>query len=500
MSDAIPTFHQGRAVLPRPVFDEQPGYVELYWKAWELAFQNFHTPAPGSGFVSNFIDAAFNEYIFLWDTCFLTMFCKYGHPHLPGIGSLDNFYVKQHDDGEICREIHRTTGEDHPLWTNGEHRPLFSRLGKREANVVTKDIPYLTLDAMNHPIFTWAEFEHYRHTGKRDRLTRHFSTLLRYYKSLDKFLKNRHGLYVTDWASMDNSPRNDRLGCGIDICCEMVMFAEHLATVAAWINDDKAERFLSRDAEQLREKINGMMWDDRDGIYYDVDDDGKHIGVKSIAAYWALLAEVASKGQADALIEELNNPKSFNRPHRVPTLAADDEHFDPKGGYWRGAVWAPTNMMVMRGLETYEQHDLAHQIAMSHLDAVAKVYQSTGTIWENYAADAIAQGEPAKRDFVGWSGLGPILNLIEFAIGLQPDAPANKLIWRLRSTDRCGCENFTFSDVTCTLVAEAGTKSDSITAKADTPFTLELHRGQQRTIHQIIPGNSRIQLRPEPQP
>jgi len=39
----------------------------------------------------------------------MTMFCNYAHPCVPGIGSLDNFYVKQHEDGEICREINRAT-------------------------------------------------------------------------------------------------------------------------------------------------------------------------------------------------------------------------------------------------------------------------------------------------------------------------------------------------------------------------------------------------------
>jgi len=68
----------------------------MYWKSWELAFKNFHEPASGSGYVSQFIDAAFNENIFLWDTCFITMFCNCAHPLVPGIASLDNLYAKQH--------------------------------------------------------------------------------------------------------------------------------------------------------------------------------------------------------------------------------------------------------------------------------------------------------------------------------------------------------------------------------------------------------------------
>ena len=54
----LPKFEQLKAQLPSPIFDEKPLWTKLYWKAWELASRNFHEPAPGSGFVSQFIDAA----------------------------------------------------------------------------------------------------------------------------------------------------------------------------------------------------------------------------------------------------------------------------------------------------------------------------------------------------------------------------------------------------------------------------------------------------------
>ncbi|MHB9077771.1 MAG: hypothetical protein ACYC3X_09775 [Pirellulaceae bacterium] len=72
----MPTFAETKAQLPSPIFEDNGVYVQMYWKAWELAFRNFYEPRPGSGFVSQFIDAAFNENVFLWDTCFLTMFCN----------------------------------------------------------------------------------------------------------------------------------------------------------------------------------------------------------------------------------------------------------------------------------------------------------------------------------------------------------------------------------------------------------------------------------------
>ena len=47
--------------LPSPIYDDNPLFVRLYWKAWELGFRNFYAPAPQGGFVSQFIDAAFNK-------------------------------------------------------------------------------------------------------------------------------------------------------------------------------------------------------------------------------------------------------------------------------------------------------------------------------------------------------------------------------------------------------------------------------------------------------
>jgi len=64
--------------------------------------------------------------------------------------------------------------------------------------------------------------------------------------------------------------------------------------------------------------------------------------------------------------------------------------------------------MVVAGLENYGQAELARQIALNHLRHVVTVFQKTGTIWENYAPQTIAAGAPARKDFVGWSGLGPI--------------------------------------------------------------------------------------------
>jgi hypothetical protein len=457
----LPKFAEAKDKRPSPIYDENPLYVQMYWKTWELGFRNFYEPRPGSGFVSQFIDAAFNENIFLWDTCFLTMFCKYGHPVVPGICSLDNFYAKQYEDGEICREINRTTGRDYVEWVNRDQKDLFSRWSHFSVTYAGREVPkpppYLTLDALNHPIFAWAELESVRMTGDRSRLTLVYEPLIHYYRAFQKYIRQGNGLYMTDWASMDNSPRNphlDKGGTAVDTSSQMVLFGNQLAQIAdLLVKKDEAMAFR-KEAAELARIINEKMWDSKRKFYFDLKLDGKQAPAKTVAAFWTLLAGVALPEQADALAAELRNPECFGRKHRVPTTPADQAGFDPAGGYWRGAVWSPTNTMVIRGLERYGKHDLAREIALEHLRTVGDVFKTTGTVWENYAPDAAKPGKPAKGDFVGWTGIVPILYFLEYGVGLRADAPNNRLTWKLTSRKRCGCERFRFNGHTVTLVAQ----------------------------------------------
>ncbi len=514
----LPRYEDLRAKLPSPIYDDNQLWVDTYWKAWELAFRNFHEPTPQSGYVSQFIDAAFNQNIYLWDSCFMSMFCNCAYPLVPGISSLDNFYGKQHQDGEICREIVRATGLDFKPWVNREDKPLFSRWGwpsytakvdiDRDSPVIYKGRPvptpnpFLTLDALDHPIAAWAEWEHYRVTGDSNRLQEVWEPLVHYYHALHKYLRQGDGLYVTDWASMDNSPRNVYLkggGAGIDISSEMALFARLLAQIGGVSGRNQEASEYSQDADQLARIINRRMWNKKQRFYYDLTLKGKRAPVKTVAAFWTLLAKVASPEQASGLVAQLKNPNTFARLNRVPTLAADEPGYDSAGGYWRGSVWAPTDTMVIRGLENYGYYDLAREIALNHLDLVARVYKKTGTIWENYSPDAVQQGSPAEMNFVGWSGIGPIMYLLEYAIGLSPDAPHNELVWRLEPGGRRGCERFRFNGHVVSLIAKPGSKESKksrISVQSDGAFGLRVKFQRVEQVFSVAKGSQEFDLSP----
>jgi glycogen debranching enzyme len=512
----LPRVETMRDSLPSPIYDEEPELVQVYWKAWELAFRHFHQPLPGSGFPAQFIDAAFNQNIFLWDTAFMTMFCNLAYGLVPGIRSLDNFYAKQHESGEICREINRTTGVDFTPWQNRERAPLFSRwgfntgVGQVQIQYIGRTSPSpppeLTLDALNNPIPAWAELESFAFTGDSGRLRMVRDPLVRYYRALQKYLRQGNGLYVTDWAGMDNSPRNPFLvggGTAVDISSQMVLFARQLGVIDS-VTGNADWRLWEREADSLAAQINRLMWDPDRRFYFDLTAEGRKIHVKTIAAFWTLLAGVAGPGQSAALAEELRNPATFGRTHPVPSCAADEPAYVSWGGYWRGAVWPSTNTMVIRGLQRCGYADLAREIALKHVHAVASVCRRTGTIWENYAPDSIAPGrhvdrKPVVADMVGWSGIGPILYFMEFAVGLTPDAPSNTLLWDMRSIKRSGCERFRFNGHTLSLVSTPDREGAgmSVDVTSDGPFTLVvLRRGVRRSVA-ISRGTTNLSLPPE---
>lgn len=99
-------------------------------------------------------------------------------------------------------------------------------------------------------------------------------------------------------------------------------------------------------------------------------------------------------------------------------------------------------------------------------------------------------GKPAKGDFVGWSGIGPIVFLMEYAIGVRVDALANTLTWNLQSSARVGIRQLWFGGKTVSLVCEPAQADGQRTVRveADGPFRLAVVWKGQRTERPIQAG------------
>ncbi|RMH57050.1 MAG: hypothetical protein D6679_07965 [Candidatus Hydrogenedentota bacterium] len=498
----LPKWEEARSILPEPVFEGWPAAVEAYWGAWKIALRNMRQPTPKNGFVSNYMYMDFSNAIFAHDTTFMVAYGRYGHRLFSAVESFDNFYVKQHPTGEICREIGIENGEDY--WKNTEGDPLWVALYEPHKNnpagyyftrPTIKSHPqpsFCSLPGLNDPsCMAWGEMESYRITADAARLRRILPVQKAWYDAFQVYVRAECGFYVTDWASADNHPRNPYLGYGVDVVNQMIHLAELLLEIGGIIGEEAGADRYRKDVEETVELVQRFMWHEETAMFYDLDKELRIIPFKAVFGFWPMLSGAATEEQCKALVQHLDDPKSFNRRVRVPTLAADQPTFTPKGSYFHGGVFPFTNHMVIRGLEKQGYDRLAREIAISHWSASVELFQKTGTVWEYLQPDEIAPGEAAlgdpgekaRPDFAGWGALPVIGYLIEYAIGLKADAPANTVIWNLTETKCCGCRRFAFGDVVTDLVALERTSSEEeprLELQTNKPYKLILRWGKNK--------------------
>lgn len=466
-TDDLPTYDGSKSLLPKPYWKGHEDTIACHDKAWQIAFKNLCKPTPGSGFVSSFIDTAFNGNLFMWDSCFILMFGRYGSRAFNFQKTLDNMYARQHKDGFICRQL----CEDQP----GERFTRFDPCSTGPA------------------IMAWCEWEYYKTTADKQRLADVYYPLLAYHEWMKEYRTWRDGTY---WSSgwgcgMDNQPRvepgrnvshSNAHMVWIDACLQALLDARCLIHMARELGHEEDIPTLQEELDMLTHVVNTRLWHEEDAFYYDEWRDGTLSGVKSVASYWALLAEIVPEDRLERFVAHLDNEKEFKRPNRVPTLSADSPFYYDHGDYWRGSVWAPTNYMILRGLEANGYDAMAHDIALACVDHATKVYLDTDTLWENYAPEFPSpgrrrEGNWAARDFVGWTGLIPISILYEYIMGIKSDPVHAKIRWDVRLTEEHGIVDYPFGDQPITLRCQARSSTDEepvITVEADCPLDIEV--------------------------
>lgn len=474
------SFEKARKVLPAPYWEGHEKEIEMYWKAWQIGIKNICQPLDDSGFVTSYIAPAYNGNIFMWDDAFITMFCRYGRNFFPFQKTLDNFYAKQHPDGFICREI-RADGSD-----------CFSRYDP------TSTGPNL---------LPWSEWKYYTQFGDDNRLNKVFPVLAAYYKWLKLNRTWRNGTYWSSgWGTgMDNMPRvpegyNTIYSNGhmiwLDACLQQIMVADILLKMGFYLERWQEIEEFEDDIKKLSEYINNNMWSEKDAFLYDQYADNSLSTTQGIYAYWALHTDVLPKDRLDALVSHLEDTTKFNRPHRVASLAADHPKYKANGRYWTGGVWPGTNYMVISGLTDKGYRRLAHDITMNHYNNVLKVYEKTGTFWEYYAPEKAEPGFMARKDFVGWTGLPPIAELIEYIFGIRANVQENNITLDVNLTDGYGIDRYPYGadgliSFKVARRSSAGEKP-KVTVTTNTPFRLTLMWGDNKIEKEIKKGTQTV--------
>ena len=452
------------AWVPDPIYDVNPDLVKLYFKAWQLAWDHVHTDP--DALQSPFMDEAFWNYvIWIWDTSFMALFCKYAPSTFPGVESLENFYKGLH-----ANNVNNSQKIQHPD---------------------------------NPPLFAWAEWENYKITNNKKRLfwlIEESQYLQKHYSFINNITAgylppnsraetamqhhNANGWFWNGVSSgMDNTPRGRGYGHSnilwIDAISQQALSAYYIALIAHEINNTTIKEEYENYYKTLKNTIQKIYWDQTDGFFYDINKNNPNqfSKVKTPASYWPLLALAATDNQAQIMVNHLFDPNTFGGFVPLPTLARSDVDFNPLGQYWKGSMWLPTAYMSIKAIERYGFYEEADTIANKLVHHMLKTYQnfSPRTIWECYSpteykpATVAYSSDYVRPDFCGWSALGPISLFIENYLGFHiVDAQNKRVEWRKYQQGRHGIKNLSFDSITTDIIGN----ENSLTVRSNGPFTL----------------------------
>ena len=244
-----------------------------------------------------------------------------------------------------------------------------------------------------------------------------------YFNRLKKYLdywliqmdKDKNGL--SEWMSaphtgMDNQHERagwwgDRISEGVDLNCYLVREMRAFARIADMKGQPKIAEKYRQDADRKAELIRTLLWDEKQGFFYDHRYKGNAlIPVKSISGFAPLWAGVATPEQARRIIfGQLMNPSEFWSAWPVPALARSEPGYSEKqmandlGCSWRANTWISTNYMVYHGLKNYGYDQLADVLAYK----TEELMKNAGDREYYHSESGTGTG---LNPFWGWSLLG----------------------------------------------------------------------------------------------
>lgn len=276
----------------------------------------------------------------------------------------------------------------------------------RTGPYLDETIPYNGQLTTSAPWYAWQNWEIYRITKDRAFLEEMYRSSASFYRY---YVKNRDadGDGLCEWGgeAVLECVRDglvavwDQVGWpaefeAMDGNAMLVMEAKALASMATELGHTQEAAEWQRDATERTRRINETFWDEETGFYYLVDRKSHQFTYKKpndlkrqeIIGFLPLWAGIADSARARRLVSTLTDPKKFWRRYGVPSLAADDPYYNPKG-YWNGPVWIEWVYLIERGLLQYgytkEAKEMVDRVAENMIAQLKKDHN----LWEFYSPD-----------------------------------------------------------------------------------------------------------------
>ena len=401
-------------LLPVPVLSGSDArLVNVYDKAWELLYTRMKAPTT-TNLVRTYVDEAFDtSHIYQWDVAAMMWFVKYMHRSFEGVGTFDNFYAAQQDDGGIARRLRES-------WQPGS---------------------WNTADGeVNPPLFVEAELQAFRLTGDVDRIRRILPALREYidWVSIVRWSQaSTHQLWWNDGggSGLDNTPRPYSRGSDggkvwgdPDITAQLAHAYLGLGDLYELIGNDDQATLMRAYGAAIRTRLDEYMWKDFTGNSKNLGQwffvnragnpaptSGGYRDEPQVAGLWAMILglDASDPDTADRktrLRNILFDTEYYYTDMPLGTLPKSHSQFVANGGYAKGGLYPPTTYIGIKGAEKVLGFANGQLLAKRYLDGIADVFQYSNTIWEMYAPTRQVLTEITGTRGKTWSGISSVHN------------------------------------------------------------------------------------------
>jgi alpha,alpha-trehalase len=157
----------------------------------------------------------------------------------------------------------------------------------------------------------------------------------------------------------------------------LYVYERDAAEIARVLGRSGEARLWASRAAARKERINRLMWDERDGLYYDYNfEKGVRRRYPFVTTFYPLWAGVATPRQAAHVVSNL---KLFERAGGLQTSTNES------GSQWDAPYgWAPMQLIAVEGLRRYGYEREAERVSANFLSLVLKDFIAHNTIVEKY--------------------------------------------------------------------------------------------------------------------
>ena len=204
-------------------------------------------------------------------------------------------------------------------------------------------------------------------------------------------------------SGWDFNPRADILQkkytVHIDLNCNLYLYEKNFAHFSRILQNGEEEKWESA-ADYRKMLINQYLWNGEMFLDYNYKS-SEHSKVFSAASFFALWTGVATKTQANMMLNQLNK---IEFAYGISACCQNDAKENYQWDYPAG--WPPLQYIVVRGLDRYGYINDAVRVAQKYVSTAENLYKKTGHLWEKYnvvTGSETIEAEYGSKEMMGWT-------------------------------------------------------------------------------------------------